>query len=855
MVSFRMPPAPDFVGINGRVHAWVDPWFERVWVRQLALLGAAGFVLFAAIWLFFATGLPTSEKLLAYQPPLPSNVRGYDGNPVQTFARERRVELAYDEYPRLVVNAFISAEDKTFFRHGGIDYPGLVGAVFDYTRKSITSGDRARGGSTITQQVAKGLLQDSSYSIGRKIREAILAFRLERVLSKNQILELYLNQIFLGRNAYGVQAAARAYFDKDVGDLTLPEAAYLAVLPKAPSNYSPERQTARALGRRNYVLGEMERNGYITAGQRAQAAASPLGAIRYGSNAKFREMGGYFMEEVRRQLIRKFGENAEKGRNSVYAGGLWVRSSMVPIMQDAAAEALREGLAKFDGGRGWRDTELSIDVDGDWRLQLSLAALGTGFPDWQKAVVLGKSGGVARLGFTDGSTGTLAASAASQPKRGVGGPAFGFLKPGMIIIVKKMGVDSYALRSIPEVSGGMIAEEVRTGRVLAMQGGFDSIGASYNRAVQALRQPGSAFKPVVYEAALENGMTPASIVVDAPFCVWQGAGLGNKCFRNFDNRYAGAKTMRWGVEQSRNLMTVRTASQTGMSKVVANAKRLGVGTYEPYLSIALGAGDTTVLALTNAYAILANQGRSAKPTIIDYVQDRNGKVIFRSDNRCQVMDAQDEGACNASDWDGKAMPRPPSRTKQVVDAQAAYQMIHILEGVVERGTATVLRDLNRPLFGKTGTTSGPTNVWFVGGTPDIVAGVYLGYDQPRSLGGYAQGGRVAAPIFKQFAQVAFKGMPPIPFVAPPGIRMVRIDRASGRRVFGSFPTTEDPKSSVIWEAFQPETEPRRSFRHELAEDDPAALAARRAAQGKARSARAKRAQPQEDFLQRQGGIY
>ena len=855
MVSFRMPPAPDFVGINGRVHAWVDPWFERVWVRQLALLGAAGFVLFAAIWLFFATGLPTSEKLLAYQPPLPSNVRGYDGNPVQTFARERRVELAYDEYPRLVVNAFISAEDKTFFRHGGIDYPGLVGAVFDYTRKSITSGDRARGGSTITQQVAKGLLQDSSYSIGRKIREAILAFRLERVLSKNQILELYLNQIFLGRNAYGVQAAARAYFDKDVGDLTLPEAAYLAVLPKAPSNYSPERQTARALGRRNYVLGEMERNGYITAGQRAQAAASPLGAIRYGSNAKFREMGGYFMEEVRRQLIRKFGENAEKGRNSVYAGGLWVRSSMVPIMQDAAAEALREGLAKFDGGRGWRDTELSIDVDGDWRLQLSLAALGTGFPDWQKAVVLGKSGGVARLGFTDGSTGTLAASAASQPKRGVGGPAFGFLKPGMIIIVKKMGVDSYALRSIPEVSGGMIAEEVRTGRVLAMQGGFDSIGASYNRAVQALRQPGSAFKPVVYEAALENGMTPASIVVDAPFCVWQGAGLGNKCFRNFDNRYAGAKTMRWGVEQSRNLMTVRTASQTGMSKVVANAKRLGVGTYEPYLSIALGAGDTTVLALTNAYAILANQGRSVKPTIIDYVQDRNGKVIFRSDNRCQVMDAQDEGACNASDWDGKAMPRPPSRTKQVVDAQAAYQMIHILEGVVERGTATVLRDLNRPLFGKTGTTSGPTNVWFVGGTPDIVAGVYLGYDQPRSLGGYAQGGRVAAPIFKQFAQVAFKGMPPIPFVAPPGIRMVRIDRASGRRVFGSFPTTEDPKSSVIWEAFQPETEPRRSFRHELAEDDPAALAARRAAQGKARSARAKRAQPQEDFLQRQGGIY
>jgi penicillin-binding protein 1A len=389
--------------------------------------------------------------------------------------------------------------------------------------------------------------------------------------------------------------------------------------------------------------------------------------------------------------------------------------------------------------------------------------------------------------------------------------------------------------------------------VLAMQGGFDSIGASYNRAVQALRQPGSAFKPVVYETALENGMTPASIIVDGPFCIWQGAGLGNKCFVNFDRKYSGPKTMRWGVEQSRNLMTVRAASQTGMNKVVANAKRLGVGDYKPYLSIALGAGDTTVLALTNAYAILANGGRSVKPTIIDYVQDRNGKVIFRTDNRCQVMDAQDEGACNATDWDGKAMPRPPSRTRQVIDPQAAYQMVHIMEGVIQRGTATVLRDLNRPMFGKTGTTSGPTNVWFVGGTPDIVAGVYLGYDQPRSLGGYAQGGRVAAPIFKQFAQIAYKGMPPIPFVAPPGIRMVRIDRASGRRVFGTFPTADDPKASVIWEAFQPETEPRRSFRHELAEAETAGAAAHRSAEAKAR--KTNRPQTPDDFLQRQGGIY
>jgi penicillin-binding protein 1A len=340
-----------------------------------------------------------------------------------------------------------------------------------------------------------------------------------------------------------------------------------------------------------------------------------------------------------------------------------------------------------------------------------------------------------------------------------------------------------------------------------MQGGFDVVGSSYNRATQALRQPGSAFKPVVYETALENGFTPASIIVDAPFCVWQGAGLGNKCFVNFDRRYAGPKTMRWGVEQSRNLMTVRTASETGMPKVIATAKKLGVGDYPNYLSIALGAGETTVLRLVNAYAILANQGRAVKPSLIDYVQDRTGKVIYRTDNRCAVM-----GNCNAPDWDGKSMPRPPSRSRQLLDPLAAFQMVHIMEGVIQRGTATVLRDLDRPMFGKTGTTSGPTNVWFVGGTPDIVGGVYMGYDQPKSMGGYAQGGRVAAPIFKQWALTALKDQPKVPFVAPPGIRWARVDRATGRVVYGSFPTQDDPKAAVIWEAFQPQTEPRRAFR-------------------------------------------
>ena len=712
--------------------------------------------------------------------------------------------------PPPVIHAFISTEDKDFFSHHGIDFPGLVGAVADFAIKSVTHGGRAKGGSTITQQVAKYLLRDSSYNVGRKAREAILAFRLESTLSKQQILELYLNSIFLGRNAYGVQAASRAYFDKDVSELTLPEAAYLAVLPKAPANYDPVRATQKALDRRNYVLREMSRNGYITEDQWKSAASTPLGTIRYGSNDKFRQQGGYFMEEVRRELIKRFGQDANDGGNSLYAGGLWVRSSMDPVMQDTSAQALRDGLARFDGGRGWRESGLKVDLTKDWAGQLDRTPVGTGYPDWLKAVVLQTGSGQATIGFSNGSTGTLSAADAAMPKRGVGGRAFDFLSPGMVIIVKQVAGASYALRSVPEVSGGMLVEEVHTGRVMAMQGGFDVIGSSYNRATQALRQPGSAFKPIVYVTALQNGFTPATIEMDAPYCVWQGAGLGQKCFVNFDRRSAGPHTLRWGVEQSRNLMTVRAAATVGMTKITDTARKLGVGDYGNYLSFALGAGDTTVLRLTNAYAILANQGRSVKPTTIDYVEDRTGKVIYRTDNRCALM-----GNCNAPDWDGKTMPRPPSRTRQLVDPMAAFQMVHIMEGVIQRGTATVLRDLNRPLFGKTGTTNGPTNVWFVGGTPDIVAGVYLGYDQPRSLGGYAQGGRISAPIWKEWAQTALKNQPRVPFVAPPGIRWVRIDRASGKPVLGIFPTTEDPKSSVIWEAFQPQTEQQRTYRSSI----------------------------------------
>jgi len=811
--------------------------FRRVLSSRWTKLGLVllGFVMLGwlAVWLMFARGLPDAQTLLAYEPPLPTNVRDIDGTPVETFARERRVELSFDEFPKLLVDAFISAEDKTFFSHGGLDYAGIVQAIIT----NLTNDGRPVGASTITQQLAKnlliarGLTDASERSYSQKIKEAILARRIEATLTKQQILELYLNQIFLGRNAYGVQSAARAYFDKDVEKLTLPEAAYLAILPKAPSNYRPERFADRALARRSYVLRSMATNGYITEAQRAEADAAPLGAVRFAGNR--RNIGGYYMEEVRRQLIERYGENDETSPNSVYDGGLWVRSSFNQSMQDAAARALRDGLTRYDRGRGWRGAMGSIETGEGWAQRLAATSIGTGYADWRQAVVLSKSGGAAEIGFTDGSTGTLPASAASMPRRGQGGQAYNFLRAGDVIVVKREG-DIWSLRSVPEVSGGMVVEDPHTGRVLAMQGGFDVRGSSFNRAIQAQRQPGSSFKPFVYAAALDNGMTPASIIVDGPFCVYQSARLGRKCFRNFSGGNAGPQTMRWGVEQSRNLMTVRAASQTGMDKVVKTASAMGIGDYPKVLAISLGAGDTTVLKLTNAYAMLANNGRALSPTVVDYIQDRRGKTIFRADTRpCP--------GCNAPDWNGKAMPRPPRRTKQAMDPLTAYQTVHILEGVVQRGTATVLRDLGRPLFGKTGTSTGPTNVWFVGGSADLVAGVYMGFDQPRSLGGYAQGGTVAAPIFKQFAQVAMKDMPVVPFKAPAGIRMVRIDRRSGRRVYGAWPSAE-PKAAVIWEAFKPESEPRRTIRKDE-------IVKRQ------ETAPTTQMRGDSDFLQEQGGIY
>ena len=816
-----------------RLFTWMkENWQDSRRLRVLTYLIGIGLILLVLAWASLARNLPEADSLLEYETPLPTVVRGVDGEIVHSYARERRVQLQYVDFPQPLVEAFLSAEDKTFFSHSGVDFTGTLNAVFDYATK-YGSGERAVGGSTITQQVAKNLLLGDEYSVTRKLKEMILAQRIEQVLTKQEILELYLNEIPLGRRSFGVQAAARAYFDKDVGDLDLHETAFLAILPKAPERYGRARYEDLAVSRRNFVLDQMVANDFVSAGEAAAAKNEPLGLVQQRSERS--ADAGYFLEEVRRQLIDKFGETAEDGGNSVYAGGLWVRTSLDTELQDAARDALRAQLLSYHGNRGYTGPIATLNPEnGDLHGQLASSNISINYKDWQIGVIT-TGGSGAKVGMTDGQDYDLSGAPSS-------------VKVGDVVAVEKSG-SGYTIRGVPEVSGAFLAESPKTGRILAMQGGFDSRLGSFNRATQALRQPGSTIKPFVYASALDHGMTPATMVPDQTFCVWQGANLGEKCFRNFGGGGGGEHTMRWGLEQSRNLMTIHIADDTGMQNVTKTIKRLGIGDYEPYYSFALGAGDTTVANMVNGYAALANWGRQHEGSVIDYVQDRRGKVIFRSDNR-------ECSSCNMDEWDGQPMPRFEPGGRQVLDPRTAFQVVHMLQGVVTRGTAVRLRSLELPLFGKTGTTNGPTNAWFVGGTPDIIAGMYVGFDQPRNLGGWVQGGNTAAPIMKRFIESTRERWTSDDFIAPPGIRMVKIDRRTGKRVFEGTPSN-DPKAAVIWEAFKPDTEPARSTRS----DEMAARRSeildliRRAREGVRAPRRTAREEVQEDFVEDQGGIY
>jgi penicillin-binding protein 1A len=812
-----------------------EQWATSRKFRWLTRIGLALLILAIALWVALMRNLPDAKTLVTYQPQLPTMVRGIDGEVVHSYARDRRVQLQFGDFPEPVVNAFLAAEDETFWSHGGVDITGTLNAVLDYATKA-GSGERAVGGSTITQQVAKNILLGDEYSVTRKLREMVLAQRIEEVLTKQEILELYLNEIPLGRRSFGVQAASRAYFAKDLDELDLHEAAFLAILPKAPERYGRARFEDLAIQRRSTVLDRMERNGWATPQQVAAAKAEPLGLMRGSTNIQ-RADAGYFLEEVRRILIEEYGEQAEDGPNSVYAGGLWVRTALDREVQDAARDALRAGLLRYHSGRGFGGPIATLNPDnGDLASQLASSNLGINYEDWRVGVIT-EGGSAPRIAFTNGDGGSLSRAPSS-------------LKPGDVVAATQQSDTSYRLEFVPAISGGLLVQQPQTGRIVAMQGGFDARLGSFNRATQAERQPGSTIKPFVYATALDRGMTPASMVDDKAFCVWQGAQLGEKCFRNFSRSGGGTHTMRWGLEQSRNLMTVHIADEVGMENVTGTFKRMGIGEYDPYYSFALGAGETTVARMVNAYSALANNGVQYDASPIDYVQDRTGKVIWRADKRrCD--------GCRMDEWDGQPMPRLSPRGKQVMDPGTAFQMTHMLRGVVQRGTALSLASLDIPLFGKTGTTNGPTDVWFVGGSQQLVAGVYLGYDNPRDLGGYVQGGTYAAPIARQLIAETKDRWGTEPFVAPPDIRMIRIDRLSGKRVFAGDPS-EERRAQVIWEAFKADTEPPRRGDGDVFDSRRRAIiAAVRAVRNPAprRVAPAEEQVVEEDFAEEQGGIY
>jgi penicillin-binding protein 1A len=768
---------------------------------SLAVVGVigAGVAGLVGLW-YYGRDLPDYQQLANYEPPVTTRLHAGDGRLIAEYSRERRLFVPIQAIPKPVIQAFLSAEDKNFYEHSGIDPIGIGRAVVQNIA-NLAQSRRPVGASTITQQVAKNFLLGNEVSLGRKAKEAILAFRIEKAFSKDKILELYLNEIYLGSGAYGVAAAALVYFDKSLYDLTLPEAAYLAALPKAPSNYHPVRHLDRAKARRDWVIERLQEDRVITVEQARAAIATPLIALARPESELAR--ADWFAEEVRRELAQKFGE---KG---LYEGGLSVRTTMDPKLQTIGERVLREGLEAYDRrSGGWRGALAKLAGGPDWRTQLAAMPPFAGLPvHWKVAAVISLDTENAGLGFADGSKATLPQAGLRWARRKNGPDQFGptprtpaeVLAIGDVIAVEPLDTakpqGAYALRQIPEIGGGLVAMDPHTGRVLALVGGFDFKLSQFNRATQAVRQPGSSFKPFVYTAALESGFTPSSLVLDAPFVMDQGPGLPLWKPGNYTDQFYGPSTLRVGIEKSRNLMTVRLAQAIGMEKVVEVAKRVGVvDSLQPVLSMSLGAGETTLMKMTTAYAELVNGGKKVTPTLIDRVQDRHGTTVYRHDRR-------DCGGCMAVAWENQSEPALPDTRPQVVDAVTAYQMVSMLEGVIQRGTGIRIRELNKPLAGKTGTTNDSMDTWFMGFSPDLAVGVFIGYDTPKDMGKRETGSSVAVPVFKAFMAEALQGKPSIQFRVPPGVRLVRVQAETGE-------LARPGDRNVILEAFRPGTEPQ-----------------------------------------------
>ncbi|MDJ1008575.1 MAG: PBP1A family penicillin-binding protein [Paracoccaceae bacterium] len=785
--------------------------FILSFVGALFSLVTLGIVMMAlsvgAVFYVYSRDLPDHQQLTQYRPPTISRIYSTEGRIIDEFAEERRIYAPAEEIPDLVKQAFISAEDKNFYEHAGFDTRGIAAAVVDAVESRF---ENVRGASTIPQQVAKNMLVGGDLSITRKIQEIILANRMVNSLDREKILEIYLNEIFLGQNSYGVAAAAQTYFNKTLSELTIDEAAYLASLPKSPSNRHPVRQQETALFWRNNTLREMNENGYISEAEYETARNAPLLSVQGGDYEAFQVQlppRDYFTDEIRRQLSRDFGEG------EFFGGGLTVRATMDPEMQEAAGAALREALEAYDREQGeYRGTELTVEADlsdeAAWRENLASLDLPRDIEGWLPAVVLSTTDTAATIGIEGqpiDDDGDWIQAADLSWIRGVS-RASDILSPGDVIYVTRAGGPEddprWSLRQIPEVQGGFMAMDVNSGRVIAIQGGFSYQHSVFNRATQATRQPGSAFKPFVYAAALDSGFSPATILIDAPIEVEVGGGEVWRP-RNASNQFYGPTPLRTGIEFSRNLMTVRLAQELGMDQVAGYAERFGV--YDrmgQFLANSLGSEETTLYRMVAAYAMFANGGERVEPTLVDRVQDRWGQTIYRHDDRTCVD-------CGTRALDGDFAPEITSDRSRVMNAVTAYQLTSMMQGVVDRGTAASAINLPVPAAGKTGTTNEARDVWFVGFTSNIAAGCYIGYDRPRPLGRGASGGRLCAPVFQAFMEKAVERYGGAPFDVPPGGRFIKINRFTGERMpddaFGPdivaeyFRTGEEPIFGITFD--------------------------------------------------------
>lgn len=752
-------------------------------------------LLFAGIFIWFQSSgfdIPDYSKLATYEPPVTTRLYAGDGQVLMEYAAEKRIFVPENKIPERVKQAFIAAEDKHFYSHPGIDFIGIVRAIFTNVL-NYAKGRRLVGASTITQQVAKNFLLTSERSLVRKIKEAILAYRISNAFSKEHVLELYLNEIYLGNRAYGVAAAALNYFNKSLSELTLEEIAYLAALPKGPNNYHPKKKYDAAIARRNWVIGRMLEDGYVSEEEAKIAQAKPL--VTVDKKFGYLKDGEYFSDEVRRVISKSLGEDA------VFEGGLMVRTTLDPKLQQLATKVFRKGLMNYDRRHGFRGATANISLNANYQDELKKVELPKGAEkSWKKAVVLTVSPQTALVETVDGKQGSISLKSLAWARKTLKNQFVSaspskvsdVLNVGDVIYVEEVKDKVFELRQVPNVEGAMVVLDPHNGKVLAMVGGFSFDKSQFNRVTQAYRQTGSTFKPVVYAAALELGYSPTDLILDAPFVLDQGPGLPLWKPSNYSAGFSGLTTLRQGIEKSKNLMTVRLAQDVGMDKVAAMAKRLGVDDNLPQLlSMSLGADDTRLIDMVTAYAVFVNGGKKVTPYLIEQIQDRYGKSLYKNnDNHCI--------GCKVAHFDpNDPVPEITDDREQVLDELTAYQMVSILQGVVQRGTGARLSQLGKTLAGKTGTTNDTKDAWFIGFSPDLVAGVYLGFDDPRTLGRVETGAAAALPIFYDFMKEALKDKPNLEFRVPKGIRFVRINPKTGK------PATLDDKV-VITEALKPD---------------------------------------------------